>query len=352
MVVTRVTPGRWCLFISFLKCASCRFAALYFLSFYGGLVQAGRASWRYAAFGAGFWLLQSLGIEVSNRLADRTEDAVNRPERTALCRLVGYDRLTVINFFLWVTIIAIDIVWTYVTANLLLGLLLGLSVLVSLGYSFGPRFARSRYVALVVLTSPFAGSFLIGWSLSEPVSRSSADAWRELPEVLPFVVFVGLVIVSFVGAKDITDVEGDALIGYRSVFVQLIQRNALSIIVLLSLAPFATSVLFFAAGLLPPRVMGALAFTPTSVALAACFYKARSAEERLAARDAVYHYWLVFTAVALLLFLPKPTMAVAVAGTAAYWVVTSRYLHWYDGLRPARIRLLRTVVTRPTQIGM
>src|SRR5213083_1997669 len=84
--------------LALLRCGSCRFAAFYFLSFYIAILDSGHGGWRWLLFSALIWLLHSLGTELVNRVSDETEDRINRPERTAMCDLIGYPRIRLLSW--------------------------------------------------------------------------------------------------------------------------------------------------------------------------------------------------------------------------------------------------------------
>src|SRR5438309_2973022 len=110
--------------LALLRCGSCRFAAFYFLSFYVAILDSGHGGWRWLLFSALIWLLHSLGTELVNRVSDQTEDRINRPERTALCDLIGYSRLRLVSWIIWSVVAAIDLIWVVSKPNLVVGALL------------------------------------------------------------------------------------------------------------------------------------------------------------------------------------------------------------------------------------
>jgi 4-hydroxybenzoate polyprenyltransferase len=322
--------------IAFLRCSSCRFAALYFGPFCGGLVQAGRATAAYFALGAGFWMLHSLGIEVTNRLADRMEDAINRPERTALCAVVGWQTLKAIEHAIWYAVLIFDIVWI-----LLAGLLTGSSGL-GIAYSRGARFSRHRFVGFITLNLLFGGAFLLGWSVGDPFGGPGNSAWNQLGAFLPLLVAVGLFILALAGIKDITDRQGDVRIGYRSFFLELVEHRSSAVLGSVAGAPFFAILAFALAGLLPIRLLALMAFAPVSAIVVSAARSARAGFDRMLVREAFYGYWLAFSSSALLLFLPRPALAGAIVAATAYWVLATRWLHWGAPLGAAGlVRIMR-----------
>jgi len=142
-----------------LQCASCRFGALYCVPFCAGMAAAGTLSPATALLGAAFWLTLGMAIEVTNRLADRVEDAANRPERTALCETVGWDLLARVQLLLWGLVVLATAVWLARAPNALLLLLLVSGAGFGIAYSRGPRLARHRLLVFVVLSGTFVGPF-------------------------------------------------------------------------------------------------------------------------------------------------------------------------------------------------
>ncbi len=329
----RLTTGQR--LVAFLRCASCRFAALYFIPFFAGLVQMGRGTAAYALFGAVFWLLTSLAIEVTNRVADRVEDEVNRPERTALCAAVGWPTLVRVQRGLWAAVVATCGGWLAVDGNPALAALLGLALAAGVGYSSGPRLARSRWVAFIVVSAVFGGAFLIGWAAGGPPGRLG---WRQLPVDVGFVATIAAFTSTFAGIKDLTDREGDARVGYRSIFVALVDRGSAPALMLIALVPFAPIAALALTGVLPSRLLALVGWAPCSVMLALAVHRGRTDRDRMAHRELFYLYWLAFSSAAVLLFVPSPTLAVAVGGAWLYWTAATHWLHWTHGLRREDLR--------------
>jgi 4-hydroxybenzoate polyprenyltransferase len=323
---------------AFLQCASCRFSALYFMPFCAGLVAAGRLSAASALLGAGFWFVLTLAIEVTNRLADRVEDVVNRPERTALCEAVGWTRLAHVQLALWGLVAAAAATWLALAPNALLALLVASGACAGLFYSRGPRLARHRLLVFVVLSGTFVGPFALGFAAGDPSSGASSAGWHELGHFVPLFWVLTLFITCLAGIKDITDRQGDEVIGYRSAFIQLAERHGTTALVTLAAVPFAAVVAFVAAGLLPPRALGLLAFLPISVVIGLAV---RGAQDRpadqLVVREALYHHWIAFTTATLLACFPSAALLAVLLGAWLYWILTTRFLHWGAAPRLADI---------------
>lgn len=332
-----------------LQCGSCRFFAYYFVSFALPLM-AQKGSGLLLASGAVYWWCHSLGTELVNRLADREVDVVNRPERTALCEQVGWDRLRAVAVGAWAVVAVIDVAWFVHTPTLALGGMLVAAVLAAVGYSYGPRVKQHAYLSLLELTFTFGGPFLMGWALA---------GGRDLPGIVvdvltgPFgvLLFLFLFIVTLSGLKDLTDVEGDRLIGYVGVWVRLVRRSAVAAGLCLLLVPFAVLPLLVATGQLPVRFLALLAFIPVSLAFGVAVQRGDAHEVAAAARELAYHYWLTVLGVTLLLFHPTRAAAAVVVATGAYWIVASRYLHWSVGPRRWHVAAVAGALRGDTLLG-
>jgi 4-hydroxybenzoate polyprenyltransferase len=330
-----------------LQCASCRFAVFYFLPFFGAFAEVRPVNVRWLVLGAVYWLLHSMGTETVNRLSDRVEDAVNRPERTALCEQVGFTRLRHISIGLWVSVAVLDVVFVVLRPNVLLAVLLTLAGLSSLNYSYGLRLARNRYAAPLLLTFHFGGTFMIGWVIASQVL--DASAWRNFLSVaLPFVVVSCGTLIALGGVKDLTDVVGDAEVDYHSLWVTVARKHGKWLIWALVSTTFVLTGAFVAIGLYPPRFLLSFALIPAAILLRHCLWHSSTALEELVTREIFYQYWMLYLAVAVTLYAPGVETFAAVIGSLAYWVVTSQYLHWSGGVQQEH---LRTIVNLASPTG-
>lgn len=308
---------------------------LYFMPFCGGLAAARRLDGGTALLAAAFWLTLSLAIEVTNRLADRAEDAINRPERTALCAALGWDALRRLQALLWAAVAAAVLAWLALAPGTLLAAILAAGAAAGAGYSRGPRFSRHRLLVFVVLSGAFVGPFALGWTTAAH-APGIADI-RQLGRFTPLFWVMTFFITSLAGIKDISDRAGDRAIGYRSAFVALVDRHRPAVLALVAAVPYAALAAFVAAGTLPPRMLASLALLPCSIALALAARGARGdARGQLAVREAFYWHWLAFTAAALLTFEPGVPLLLAVLGGCGGWAIASRWLHWGGVAAPRR----------------
>jgi len=329
-----------------LRCSSSRFGALYFVPFYAGAVHAGRGGWTWGLLGAAYWFCFSTATELTNRVSDRVEDEVNRPERTAYCQIVGYRRIAWVSYVLWAMILIADAIAIAALRRAVLAVLLAGAAAASINYSYGPRLKRRWYLVPFVITFPVAGTFLIGWALGGPY-LDRVGLPHDLLTIGPFAVTLGGFLFAHAGVKDITDIEGDRSVGYDGVVVRLVRASAAELIVALAFAPFLFLLLMVAVGALPTRLAPVTLFLPVSLVIAAATRRASTPEERAVVRESVYYYWFAVTSAEALLFAQSFSMLVAVVAAAVAWMVLSRTLHWSGGLVPADLRTLSRIAARP-----
>jgi 4-hydroxybenzoate polyprenyltransferase len=319
-----------------LQCGSCRFGALYYVPFCGGMAAAGTLDALTALLGAAFWLMLGLAIEVTNRLSDRAEDAVNRPERTALCELAGWRTLARAQLALWGLVLAVALLWVALNPNALLVLLLLSGAGFGVAYSRGPRLARHRALVFVVLSGTFVGPFCLGFAAGDPRGATSDATFAGLGPFVPLFWVMTFFISSLAGVKDVTDRAGDEAIGYRSAFVAFAERHGTAALTALTAVPFAALAAFVAAGSLPARALALLAFLPLSAAIALAVRGAHDRPaDQLLVREALYHHWLAFTSAAVLALFPGTALLAALAGAWSWWIAASHLLHWSAPLRLA-----------------
>jgi 4-hydroxybenzoate polyprenyltransferase len=305
-----------------LRVGSIRFTAFYLAAFYTALAATGHGDWRWFALGLPLWLIQCLAIELTNRYSDRIEDAVNRPERTALCEQVGYATVRWVAIGCNVLALAFYIAWFVEWRRPQLFAVQIISWLVMWNYSVGLRFKALRVGVLVALTGTFILPFLCGWMI-----------YGELAQMPPSILVMLVFVFSLSGIKDITDVEGDAQRGYRSLFVDLAsRRSALRLLLLLS-SPYLVMAVFVALGLAPVRFLALAVLSPLSLLFASLVRGARSDSERTSVREWTYHFWFIFLLALLLLMHPAAETAAGLGASALLWVVATRHFHWAVGLR-------------------
>lgn len=320
--------------LAFLRCTSARFTCYYFLGFYAGLgpVAADRPEW--LAFGVVYWFVHSTVTELLNRLADREPDEVNRPERTALCAEVGWDRLRRIAVAGYGLLLLLGVGWFVAVPTAAVAGLLLLAAFLCLNYSYGLRLGRSRFGSLVVLAFPFVGSYTGGWALAEPdAGWGGPDGF--LAGAGPELLVGGLALASLSGAKDLTDMVGDVLKGYRSGWLWLVRGRMPAVGAVVAALPFGVLGLLVAAGALAPRHLALLLLLPAALLLTSGSRLAFQADEQMAVREFFYHYWIAFLAVLVLCHLPSRLSVATVAVSLLAWRLATAHLHWLPARPPA-----------------
>ncbi|MEM9454120.1 MAG: UbiA family prenyltransferase [Myxococcota bacterium] len=312
-----------------LKVGSVRFTAFYFLAFYTAAAATGHGGVGWVLVGLALWSTMCVAIELTNRYADRTEDAINRPERTRLCHALGYPTLAVLAAAIFALHLLAYVLWFCVSHNLTLLTVQLASWTVAWGYSVGPRFKAHRFGVLVALCGTFVLPLLYGWVMY--------GSLRDVPLALLFVVAF---VASISGAKDVTDVEGDRRRGYHSVFVALTRLSRSAPLVALLLAPYGLLVLLVALGSVEPRFLALTLFIPISFLFARLLRSARAGDEAQCVREWVYHFWFVVLCATMALIHGSAGHLLVIVATMVFWVVATRRLHWHDqGLRPEALLL-------------
>jgi 4-hydroxybenzoate polyprenyltransferase len=321
-----------------LRIGSIRFTAFYFAAFYTGLVASGHNEPFWIALILFLSLLNCLGVELANRYADRIEDEINRPVRTAMCAEFGFERIKRIAFWIYALQAPVYIVWFIEWQKTDLFLIQVVSWLTAWNYSVGLRFKARKFGVLAVLTGTFILPFCFGWAIHANIF--------DMP---PILFAVPIFVISIAGIKDITDVEGDLERGYESAFVRLMQlRSILPLLFSLSLPYFLIAALVFFQQA-EAVFLGLLALSPLSLLFGVMARGAQSDEEKAAVREWMYHFWFVFLVTTMGMIHSETNHLIALAVTSAFWIVATRKLHWTIGLRrdqaSAAITILRRSLT-------
>ncbi|MET9496580.1 UbiA family prenyltransferase [Streptomyces sp. NPDC006552] len=335
---TGPSAGRSVLLVA--RSCSIRFTAYYWLGWAVGLAVNDRLDVAWALLGVPLWLAYCVGTEAVNRLADRAEDTVNRPERTALCAELGWGRLTAVAVASWTVFVAIGAALTWSHPGFALPAVLLVDIGVALGYSIGPAFKRHRVLALFALTAPVTTPLVTGWAV-----HGTADTL--LSPVLPAVAVQAAFSLGLAGMKDITDVAGDKAIGYSSLWLSLLRLWRPAAVYGLIGAPFLLLAGGVAAGALPVVALAALPLAVVSVLVVKAASRAATPADREAAREVMHQYTFGFLALALVACVPAPPALAAAVAAAAYWTLASKALHWSGGLSRLQFSRWTALLTTP-----
>jgi 4-hydroxybenzoate polyprenyltransferase len=319
------------------RVTSVRFAAYYGMSLAAGLGAHRLAHPGRLLFVVGYCLAFCVAIESLNRVTDRTEDEVNQARRTAMCHQLGYGRLRATAVAAWSAVVLLDVAWVLARPDGRLAALLAVNLLIGIGYSAGPRLKVRRAAVLLVLTGAIGLPLLTGYLTFPDRDRAAAVATAG--------VLLVLLSLTTAGAKDVTDETGDRAGDYRSLWLEVVRRRRGLLVVLLGLQ-LLVPVAVVAAGTLPPAALLAVLVLPAEAAVLACVARARTAEERSAAREAMHSSTAAGTGVILLATQPSLPTAAAVAAGLAWWVAASRWLHWNRHLSARSLALCGALLRR------
>ncbi|WP_033196033.1 UbiA family prenyltransferase, partial [Streptomyces xiaopingdaonensis] len=326
-----------------LRSCSVRFTAYYWVGFTAGLAANGRLTPGWALLGVPMWLAYCLGTEALNRIADQEADAVNRPERTALCEEFGWDRLLRVTVASWIVFVLVGaaLVWVHPGAELVAILLVDIGVAV--GYSVGPAFKRHRVLSLLALTAPLVTPLLTGWAV-----HAATDTL--LSPVLPAAAVLAAFSLGLSGIKDITDVAGDRRLNYSSLWLRLVALRRGAAVYAMIGTPFVLLLLFAVRGALPWTVTVLLPLVAVSALVVAAAGRAAAALDREAAREVMHQYTFYFLVLVLLTATPGAGTAAATAAAVVHWAVASKQLHWSGGLTKAHLRRWSRLLARPSTV--
>ena len=298
---------------------------------------SGSEDYVYLSLGLFGTFLFAIVCDLGNVVADQVSDEIDYPERTQLCRRVGYITLT------WIVVAgAIGLVLTVGAMALVLHIGPELVVLwvaiplAGIAYSYGPRIKTTKLAPLWVAgQSPV---FLwLGWPPTADFEGTLVPGF-----------LIGLMALTLMGWKDLPNIAGDLAVGYRSVFWDIVERGhavvrAMGIITI----PYLVVVLLVALGYLPVRYLMILVVLPVGLEVAITVVRARSLRERVAVRELGNLYWILFMNTVLLSFYPTYLTLVVAGASIVWYVVATWWLHPDPGLLTvssvrAIIRLLRT----------
>jgi hypothetical protein len=286
-----------------------------------------------------YWLLGVTAIitlraisSLGNCVTDRVEDAVDHPLRVQQCEVVGYPNLLRI-------VRALTVLYLSLVAGMALfagihpaaSLLWVLFLLVKLSYSFGPRLKPKRLSATVLLGGVSGGMLFLGWI---------GSGFDEVEVAITGGVLLWAMGASLVGSKDAPNVDGDAKIGYFSVYRRLIDaphpaRRAVLIVSRPYLLAVPLAFVSMETGGPGLRLLWCFILYPAAIAFALALTRAQTAAGRSLVRELGYLYWILFMDVVLVALVPQPWTIVVALAALAWYLGATRYAH-PDPAPPAR----------------
>lgn len=332
---------------AFLMCTSACFVATYYLPYLVGLTAADALEPVAVVVGLVFFVALSTAVEALNRISDRREDEVNRPGRTRLCHIVGYQRLGAAAGAALVVAVAAGLALGRRAGTVWAWPFLLLSLGVGVGYSFMPAgskpLKRSRLLSPSLNAMPTVGPVLIGYT--------TAPIWRadRTPALVAVALLFYLAILGLGGAKDVTDLRGDETVGYRSAYVDHLSHDRL-----LHLA-YMGGFTVVTVGLVTVGPLSTWSLVPIPVVVGSYWWVLvlsrrglrAPGPDAMRARLVSSHLQTVVVAIIGVAAFREGRLVVGVAGVMAYWLVARRWFYWarYE----AQHQLVRP--TRPTQPG-
>jgi hypothetical protein len=317
-----------------------------------GIAVTPQPHYLYATLGLLAWLLVNMAGTLQNIVSDRIEDEVNYPERTELVA-----RVTVPSLIRWIRltsasyIVTVLLLVTFGLADRPLWLRAPLAALwlvtlpIALQYSIGLRFNRRTVGQPAYLACLWPYCFLLGWAGGY---TTEVGILSDLPQAVVTAALMYGVAFSLLSYKDARDVEGDSLVGYRSLYQVLsATRRPLVRAMLAVFLPFAGSAAAAAgfdkgwSGLAP------LAALPLATVFALGLARAETLSERTAIRELGNWYWLTATPLMVYALWPESMVLALGAAGLAWYLACSRWAHCDPGLLTRDIfRDLIAVTTR------
>jgi hypothetical protein len=318
-----------------------RYLSIMVTPFVGAFLASGSGDHAYLALGIIAVVLYQAVTSIGNCVSDELEDRLDYPERTALCELVGYDRLRFVVAGL--SLLYLAIVAVMATALDIQLDTIGLWALYLFGtlmYSFARVKTRTMGPPILLGSLSAALAWVGFWGLHDTLSWAEDLHLLALVELEPGQLFTGPMTLiapailamwlfggSLCGSKDVPNLEGDAVIGYESVYLKIVKGPyaLLRVIAVMSL-PYLLVLAFVAAGYDQPAPW-VLAGYPLAVAFALVLVRAQEQTERELVRECGYLYWQVFMSLILFSMEPTNSTALILSASFAWWFLNSRFLH-------------------------
>jgi len=370
---------------AFFRLVAPRYRALNTPPFVVGAVTGGAAIAVYLPLGIAAIFAWAITQELANKLTDRSEDAVDYPERGRLYELVGHrnlQRLFALAIVVFAALWSAMLVFADAPWRVLVGW--GLLMAWAVGYSFGPRIRerahadprnRRRHVRILFtigalwfgvlilfdaplgvfvasailfgipdyLTGPrmkerkYSGLLLI--AAAPPLFLQMGWRYSDDPVTAPFLAAIALLLVAGVSlmfAKDSPNVDGDASIGYRSIYLRLKGADGAWRTRLLVSLPYLLAVTLVATGTVGTSYLMVLFAAPAGIAFCRAMARAGSQEEREVVRELGALNKIAITNAILFSFSPAPLTAALAVGAFAWYLSCTWWLHSEPGMLDRR----------------
>lgn len=281
------------------------------------VLAAGSPSLAVLAVGTLAAVCLSAIIDLTNRIADRVEDAVDYPYRTPMCERVGYRTL-------WIVVGALSV--GYAVCVAVLGTLeVPLAALLTwagyyiyaINYSYGLRLKTRRFGSWFAVAAYPSYFLLIGGVQSGDVC----------PVLLP-ALLLWIIGLTLVGWKDVNNLAGDEAVGFRSV-VRLVLggSNMQTRSTVVVMVPYALVAALVIAGVLPERAWALFLLVPLAIAYAIALPRIAGKVEAEAVRETGNLYFLGTTLVMCWIILPAVVSVIVGVAALAWWILTTHYVN-------------------------
>lgn len=309
--------------VKIARISSVRFCAYYYLGFSIGY---GNLSFEpvIACLGIAYCVWFCVAVELLNRYTDRAEDRINQPERTRVCLEIGYGNICRMSIMCWLCVVTLGIILVCFRPAFSTAIVIIVTLLIGYSYSAGPEFNRHPVISLIVLTTALSFPPIAGRILAPIEGRQD---WRL---VILSAVLLTLASLSLAGIKDITDVAGDRLRGYRSLWLAIIASGKSGYLILTIVAIQVVLIVGVVAvkGMTIAGLI-CLAIPIIEITLVKSATQNLTQSEREMLRETMHTSTFIIAVICFsCLFPSKHTLIVSLVA-ASWWVVASKRLHWH-----------------------
>jgi 4-hydroxybenzoate polyprenyltransferase len=276
-------------------------------------------------FVLGFFSLLCFQVvtSISNCVSDRVEDTIDCPERSQLCEAVGHRVLlgvVGVTTVLYLSLAGYGLAINVPPATVAVGLA---GLIISFAYSF-----------MRLKTHPLGPPGLLGamsavclWAGWHGPGTDPGLLTGDAAAILPSVLTLWLLGATLCGSKDAPNLEGDAAVGYESVYVKIVKgrRPFVRVLSIVSL-PYLFVVCCVSTGYTPPYLWIVLLY-PMAIAFAKALVGVQGQDDGEVMRELGYLYWQIFMSAVLLALYPTAQTGVILVGSIAWWFASSCWLH-------------------------